>query len=142
MKLIPRDSLSTFDNLFDNFFPSLKYADVDDSGFFAPSVDIEEQDDHFLVTADLPGCKKEDISVTLENGVLTLEAKREEEKEEKKKGKVIRRERRSGSFMRSFTVGNDITEADIAANFKNGVLTLTLPKPKESTPSSRRIEVH
>lgn len=139
MALVPRDSLSTFDSLFDNFFSAHQ---GDSSEFFAPSVDIEEQDDHFLVTADLPGVKKEDISITLENGVLTLEAKREEQSEEKKKGKVIRRERRSGSYMRSFSVGNNISEADIKAAFKDGVLKLELPKPKEAAPSSRRIEVH
>lgn len=138
MQIIPRDSLS---NLFEHLFSSVKLEEADAAGFFSPSVDIEELDDGYVLTADFPGVKKEDISVELENGLLTLRAARSDETEEKKKGRVIRRERRSGSYARSFSVGTDVTEKDIEATFKNGTLTLKLPKPQLAKPSSHRIQI-
>ncbi len=141
MHLIPKGKRSFFDNFFDDMLPSFNSRELMDSEFFSPSIDIEERDDHYLVTADLPGVSKDDIEITLDHGVLTLQAQRSDETEEKKKGKVIRRERRSGSFMRSFNVGSSATEADINAQFKDGVLTLTVPRMTDEPPTVRRIKV-
>lgn len=138
MQLVPRDS---FTSLFDGMFPTFKLDLPEFNGFFSPSVDIEEQDDSYVITADLPGVKKEDVSVTLEDGILTLSAERSEKTEKKKKGKIIRQERRSGSYSRSFTVGHDLKEADIQASFKDGVLTLKLPRPRQAASGSRRIPI-
>ncbi len=138
MNLIPREP---FDNLFENFFPSLHFGEAGDSGFFSPSVDIEEQDNRYLITADMPGVKKEDIALELEDGVLTLRAERNEDSREEHKGRIIRRERRHGSFARSFSVGHSVTEADISAQFANGVLTLTIPRRDEAVASRKRIEI-
>lgn len=138
MQLVPRDS---FSGLIDSLFNAGNLEIAEFNGFFTPSVDIEEHDDGYLLKADLPGVRKEDISVTLENGILTLSAERSEEKEDKSKGKVIRRERRSGSYTRSFSVGDGVSEEDIQASFNDGVLTIKMPKPREAKSGTRRIAI-
>ena len=91
--------------------------------------DVTEHDDHFEIAIDLPGFKKEDITLTLENGTLTVSAAKGLDKDETDKGgKLIRQERYSGSMQRSFYVGEAITEEDIKAKMEHGLLTLTVPK--------------
>ena len=91
--------------------------------------DVVEKDDHYELNVDLPGYKKEDIELSLDQGYLKISAKKDQNTEEKnKEGKVIRRERYSGSMARSFYVGDDITEEDVQAKFENGVLTVSVPK--------------
>ena len=78
---------------------------------------------------DLPGFKKEEIKLNLENGYLTIATEKAlEKKQENKKGKVLRQERYSGTMQRSFYVGDSVTEEDIKAKYENGVLSLTIPK--------------
>ncbi len=141
MNLIPRSSFSEFDSMFDNFFPTMRYAPKNADSLFVPHVDIAEFEDKYAIKADLPGVKKEDIHVTLLDGVLTLEASHSEESEEKKAGKVIRRERRTGSYARSFTVGKGVTERDIIANYTDGTLTLTVPKAAEKADVTKKIDI-
>lgn len=98
------------------------------------NTDIQETDSQYEMTIDLPGFKKEEINVALENGYLTVSAAKgfendeAENEEEKKKGNYIRRERYSGSCQRSFYVGEGLTVEDIKANFQHGILNLTIPK--------------
>ncbi|MBQ2467201.1 MAG: Hsp20/alpha crystallin family protein, partial [Lachnospiraceae bacterium] len=85
--------------------------------------------DSYEVIVDLPGFKKEDIEVELENGYLTINATKGLDKEENdKKGKLIRQERYSGSMTRSFYVGDRVQKEDVSASYKHGVLTLSVPK--------------
>jgi len=109
--------------------------------FFAPRVDIKEANNHYEITAELPGVAKEDIHVHVKDGVLTLEAETSKEDKEEKDGKVIRQERRYGKYMRSFNLGTDIQEEDIKASFKDGVLKLEAPKHVPKQPERRRISV-
>ncbi len=141
MSLIPRDSLFDLDNLFGHFFSPSMTKELS-SGFFSPRVDIKEAKDKYEIIADLPGVEKEDLSVTLENGVLTIEASTSKEDVEEKEGRVIRKERRSGKYMRSFNLGAEVHEGDIEASFKNGVLSLSVPKAEEVVPEPRQIEIH
>ena len=131
MNLIPKNQVSDFDSLFDDFFTGFPMfvgkSDLAKS-LSAMRVDIHEDDSQYEIVADLPGVKKEDIHITLENDVLTISATKESETEEKKKGKVIRRERSSGSYSRSFNVSHGISQDDINASFTDGVLTMTVPK--------------
>jgi HSP20 family molecular chaperone IbpA len=91
--------------------------------------DVKEQDDHYDVQIDLPGFKKEDISVELNDGYLTVSANKGLEEEEKNKaGKIIRQERYSGMMSRSFYVGEDISAEQIHGKYEGGVLTLKVPK--------------
>lgn len=103
--------------------------------------DIKEQDGSYLMEAELPGFNKDEINIKLDGDTLTISASHKEEKEEKdEKTGYIRRERRYGSFSRSF----DISEIDadhIKADYKNGILTLELPKLKEVQPPTRHIEI-
>jgi HSP20 family protein len=109
--------------------------------FFAPRVDVRDVNDHYEITAELPGVKREDIHVHVKDGILTLEAEASEEDKEEREGKVIRRERRYGKFMRSFNLGKEVHEGDIAASFNDGILTLKAPKLLEQPAERRRIEV-
>lgn len=140
MSLIPRDSLFDFDRFFNNFLTPGTSKELSE-GFFSPRVDITEHDDHYSITAELAGVKKDDIHVTLDDGILKLEAQVNSEKEDKKEGKVIRKERYSGSYVRSFNVGRGLMESDISASFNDGVLALSIPKAREQSPEKKRIDI-
>ncbi len=91
--------------------------------------DIREKDDNYEVVIDLPGFKKEEITVELDNGYVTINAAKGLDKDENsKKGKLIRQERYAGSLTRSFYIGDNVEKDDIEASYKHGVLTLTFPK--------------
>jgi len=105
---------------------------------WAPLVDIEETEKEYLVKAELPEVRKEDVKVTLEEGVLTIQGERRLEKEEKGK-KIHRIERAYGKFLRTFTVPRDVDEKKILAEFKEGMLTVRVPKAEVFKP--REIEV-
>lgn len=140
MALLPHGNFLDADHFFgDIFAPRTRQGGSD--AFFAPRVDIKDKEDHYEITAELPGVSKDDISITLEDGVLTLEAETAHEDKEEKEGKVIRQERRYGKFMRSFNLGADVHEEDVSASFTDGVLALKAPKLKEVPPSQRRISI-
>lgn len=138
--LIPRDSWFDFDRLFNQFLPATAGKELAE-GFFSPRIDITERDNDYKISAELAGVKKDDLHVTLEDGVLTIKASVNTEKTDEKEGRVIRQERVSGSYLRSFNVGNGITESDIDAKFENGLLELTIPKVKEQEPAKKRIDI-
>ena len=127
--------LATYrNNIFDDLF---------NTPFFTRSeqnmmkTDIKEHDTGYELTVDLPGVKKEDIKAELNDGYLTITAESDTSKDEKdEKGKYICRERYSGSYSRSFYVGDAVTEEDIKAKFENGTLTLNIPK-KEALPEKQ-----
>ncbi len=106
----------------------------------APAIDVAEKDDCFEVTADLPGIDAENIEVKASDGMLTIRGEKREEKEEKKKT-YHRSERHFGSFERSFSLPNNIDLSKITADYKAGVLTVTLPKTAEAQASERKISV-
>ena len=139
MSLIPRSTLFDLDRFFGDSWPAA--TDSEMGTFFAPRVDIKEMDGHYEITAELPGVAKEDISVHVKDGILTLEAETTQEDKEEREGKIIRQERLYGKFLRSFNLGQDVQESDIKASFKDGVLTLEAPKAIEPEPERRRIEV-
>ena len=103
-----------------------------------PLVDVAEDDKEYLITAELPEVKKEDVKVTLENGRLTITGERKFEKEEKNK-KYHRVERSYGTFARSFTLPNDVDAAKVNAEFKDGMLRVRVAKSEAAQP--RQIEV-
>ena len=105
-----------------------------------PLVDITEDDKQYLIKAELPEVKKEEVKVTVENGVLTLSGERKFEKEEKDK-KYHRIERAYGSFTRSFTVPDDADDSKVSAEFKDGVLTVRLAKDEKARPKSIEVKV-
>ena len=111
----------TFD-LFDDLFTSNSRNDF-------MKCDIVEKDDKYQLSMEMPGIKKENIHMELKNGYLKIGATTTENKEDKdSQGKVLRKERFSGSYSRSFYVGNNISQEDIKASFDNGELTILIPK--------------
>ena len=103
--------------------------------------DIRDTGDSYLLEADLPGFNKEDIALELKDGVLTIQAQHQENTDQQdEQGNYLRRERRYGSFTRSFDV-TGIDESRISAAYENGVLKLTLPKAIPVQPETRRIQI-
>ena len=107
---------------------------------WTPLVDIVEDEKEYLIKAELPEVKKEDVKVTVENGVLTITGERKFEKEEKGK-KYHRVERGYGSFMRSFTLPEGAAGDKVSAEFKEGVLKVHLAKSAEAKPKSIDVKV-
>ena len=106
---------------------------------WTPLADITEDEKEYLIKAELPEMKKEDVKVTVENGVLTISGERKFEKEEKKR-KYHRVERGYGTFLRSFTLPDDADASKVKAEFKNGLLTVRVPKSEHAKP--KQIEVN
>jgi HSP20 family protein len=107
---------------------------------WTPALDVEEKDGAYLVKADLPGLKKDDIHIELRDNVLTLRGERRDEHEEKKDG-YHRIERTFGSFARSLRVPDGVTEKDIHAKYTDGVLELSIPAPAAKEPRAIEIKV-
>jgi HSP20 family protein len=107
---------------------------------WAPSVDISEDDSEWLVKADLPEVKREDVKVTIEDGVLVITGERKFEKEEKDK-KYHRVERAYGTFLRSFALPDGADTAKVNADFKDGVLKVHLPKGQQDKPKTVEVKV-
>jgi HSP20 family protein len=135
-------NLSVFDNAFnEQFEPFFRRFLVPqrtetDGNSLQIRVDVEEKDKAYIVRADIPGAKKEDISVRIDGNMVQIDAETKQDKEVKEKGKLLRSERYYGSVSRAFSLSQDIDEANAVAKYENGVLNLELPK-KEATASKR-----
>jgi HSP20 family protein len=105
-----------------------------------PSVDISETDTAYMIKGEIPGVKKEDVKVTVQDGMLTIQGERRQEKEERGK-KFHRVECSYGSFVRSFRVPDDADESAVKAEFKDGILNVTLPKSGKAKPKAINISV-
>ena len=107
---------------------------------WTPSVDISETDGEYQIKAEIPDVKKEDVKVTVEDGVLTIQGERKHEKEEKGT-KIHRIERSYGTFVRTFSLPDVIDEDKVKADFKDGVLNLHLPKSEKAKPKTIDVKV-
>ena len=110
------------------------------TGDWAPRVDIAETENAFEIKAELPEVNKEDVKISIYNGVLTLRGERKQEKEEHGK-KFHRIERKYGSFTRSFTLPDNVDETNIKAAFKDGILNLQIQKTEEAKPKAIEVTV-
>ena len=111
-----------------------------DDDVYPVALDVIEEKDQYVLKADLPGINKEDIKISLENGILTIEGERKSETEDKDK-QVHRVERSYGRFVRTLNVGTNVDAAKIQASYKDGVLQLTVPKTEAAKPKSVDIKV-
>lgn len=135
MMLVPRKkSWDLFDDFFEDF-------PVVDSKYM--KTDIKECENNYELIIDLPGFNKDNINISIENGYLQISAKTTSDKEEKEKGKYLRRERFEGEFKRNFYIGENVSEDEIKASFKNGILKLEVPKKEErkETPEKKYINI-
>lgn len=119
-----QNNLSFIDEFFDDFFPRNAFTTRNSS---CMRTDIREVEKGYELDIDVPGFTKEDITISLDKGYLTIEAKKETNKEEKNQH-YLRRERVIGNAARSFYVGDQIQETDIKASYNNGILTVAIPK--------------
>jgi HSP20 family protein len=150
MKLVrqhrPMDVIDHFfSNLDRGFFPvngsCAVGSDADETTLRMPRTNIEELEKSYVFTLEMPGLSKKDLEVSLEGDKLTVKGEKKEEKAEKDdNGKVLRREIRSASFERSFSLGNEIDRDDIKARMEDGVLTITLMKKSEKV--GRKVDVN
>ena len=137
---------SLIDDLFDDdWFNDKEFRNMEKKlyGHRAKNVmntDVKETEDGYELEMDLPGFRKEEVSVELNDGYITIRAAKglDEDEKEKKTGKYIRRERYSGACERSFYVGEEVTQQDIKASFKHGILTLTIPKKDAKQVESKK----
>lgn len=135
MALVKRDAFRDLDDFFDRLFrhaglPASGGRESLAAGDWSPRVDIAETEKDYLIKAELPDVARDDLNVSVDNGVLTIRGEKKQEKEEKGK-KFHRIERHYGSFSRSFTLPENVDISKIKANFKDGVLSVSLPKTSD-----------
>lgn len=128
---------SDFDRLFESFFGMTP---VVQDNFWAPVVDVAENNGNIEVKAELPGMKKEDIKVTVKDNVLSLSGERKQEKETKEKT-YHRIERYYGSFCRNIQLPESVEADKVKATYENGVLSIVLPKPESAKPKKIDVDV-
>lgn len=131
----PEPFSSEVNRLFDTLFEP---ANAHRAQRWAPAMDLVEADDHFVLRADLPGLGEEDVSIEVQDNVLTISGERKAEQERKEKG-WYRLERSYGRFSRSLTLPEGVNPDGIGAQFDKGVLEVSIPKPEERKP--RRISI-
>ena len=142
MNLINYNTNRWFDFPFDRFFEDFPPRGTQVNGAagnYQPRVDIVDEKDAVVVSAEIPGVEKDQLSVELEDGILTLSAEKTAEHKEEKDG-LYRSERAYGTYKRSFKVPSSVNPGEISAEYVNGVLKVTLPKRPETAP--RQIEIH
>lgn len=130
-----------FGNLFDEFLRPVRWVEEATSEELTPAIDIREREHDYVVHTDLPGVKKEDIDVNLENGVLTITAESRSEAREEQDGRLLRQERRYGRYQRSLRLGNQVDAGKVQASYRDGVLELVLPKAEEVKPKKISVNV-
>lgn len=139
LKLYGRDPLKMFEDVFnERLTPFISSMGSMISPMF--KVDISEDEKAFYISADMPGVKKEDVKVSMEEDVLSITAEREQQEEEKKKN-FHRLERSWGCMSRSFTIGNHVDAEHVSANYDNGVLKVVIPKLEHEVSKSKEIKV-
>ncbi len=139
--LIPRPSL--FDDIFRDLSTGFLVRPLHGEPLPSPGqirIDVKDTDDAFVVLADLPGVRKEDIQVQVDNGVVTIGAEISQQDEAKHDGRLMHSERYVGSVSRSFTLPGEVDQSGSRAKYDNGVLTLTLPKAKVSKQARLHVE--
>lgn len=119
--------------MFDEFHSEVGPSEGLGGGTFAPALDVKEGSENYVVSLEVPGILQDDLSISLEESVLTVQGKKEQKREEKE-GEFRRVERSYGSFTRSITLPRNIDAAAVSANLSNGVLTITLPKEEQARP--------
>lgn len=145
---ISRDTLRDLQNMSDRIDRLLAGRNVPSAGRdeamalvdWAPAIDVMETNEEFQIRAELPGVEKKDVKLSVENGVLLISGHREQEKEEKGK-RYHKIERAYGNFARSFTVPEAVDPEKVTADFKNGLLTVRLPKSEKARPKSIEVQV-
>ena len=140
MSLVRWEPLREVDDFFRHYAPFFGRLQRGDGNSWTPMADITETEKEYLIKADLPEVKKEDLKIHLENDVLTISGERRQEKETNEQNQ-IRVERSYGSFTRSFSLPSNVNAEAIKAECKDGVLSVRIPKVEEAKQKARAIEI-
>jgi HSP20 family protein len=145
MSLVRWDPFSEIDTLFNRMLPSPfarwpRLASIGEKVEWSPSADISETEKEYLIRAELPAVKKEDVKVTVDNGMITIQGERKQHKEDKNE-KSIRVENFYGAFTRSFLLPEDVNADAIRCEDKDGVLTVHMPKSETAKQKPKQIKV-
>jgi HSP20 family protein len=138
--ILTNDLRGAFSDVFDHFFENSFFSDDLKKPDWNPKLDFYEEGKNYTVQADIPGMEEKDLNIELEDGRLTLSGKKEDNFESKDKN-YHRIERSYGSFTRSIDLPNNIDAEKISADYKKGVLTITIPKSHESEPKKINVKV-
>ncbi|HVY22369.1 MAG TPA: Hsp20/alpha crystallin family protein [Steroidobacteraceae bacterium] len=141
MNIVNWEPFREMENLFNRYSRLVRRSDLNgDMDSWTPSADITETDKEYLIKANLPEVKKEDVKVTLESGALTISGERKQEKQEKGENE-IRVESLYGSFSRSFMLPDNVDAANVRAESRDGVLKIHIPKKEAAKPRSITVDV-
>jgi HSP20 family protein len=148
MRVIRWEPFRDVDDVFNRFlaetlrrWPAAGTGDARPAFDWAPAADVSETEAEYLIKADLPEVRKEDVSITVQDGVLTLSGERRQEKREENE-RMHRVERSYGSFARRFSLPENVDEQGIRAESRDGVILIHIPKQKVVEPAPRQIEIH
>lgn len=136
-RIAHRDNTGYMNPFNDDFFRAFFGNAASPASF---NVDVEDKGDHYLLKADLPGVEKDNLKITIDDGVMTIDARTDTATDENR-GNYVYHERRCGSMRRAFNL-DGVSEEDITAQYKDGVLTMNLPKQAEAAPRAREIEIN
>lgn len=134
---ISSDLNSVFDDFFNDFFND--FFDSNVSRRFSPTCDIQEAKGHYLVSIDMPGMKKDDLKIEVNDGILSISGERHSSFSSNEGDSYIRREKSYGKFQRTFSLPQSVNETEIEANFQDGVLNIAIPKQEKA--KGRTIEI-
>ena len=136
----PTSILNDMDKMISNVFENDWNFPVRSKTNWSPPVDVKETDDSFTLTADIPGLTKKEVNVNVADGIVSISGERKFENE-KESDHYHYRERQYGSFLRTFNLPETVNEEEITANFKNGILSIELPKQEVVLPKERQIKI-
>ena len=136
----PTSIFNDMDKMISNVFENDWNFPVRSKTNWSPPVDVKETDDSFTLTADIPGLTKKEVTVNVADGIVSISGERKLE-DEKESDNYHYRERRYGSFSRTFNLPETVNEEDISASFKNGTLSIELPKQELVLPKEREIKI-
>ena len=136
----PTSILNDMDKMISNVFENDWNFPVRSKTNWSPPVDVKETDDSFTLTTDIPGLTKKEVNVNVSDGIVSISGERKFENE-KESDNYHYRERQYGSFLRTFNLPETVNEEKITANFKNGILSIELPKQEVALPKERQIKI-
>ena len=140
IKFEPLRELETLHDRIQRYFDDFPNFGFNVSDSFSPKIDVSEDKNNIIVTAEIPGVKKDNIKITLQDNILTVEGEKKKEKEEKDKN-FYRSERSYGSFKRSFTLPVEVDSEKVEAKFEDGMLHITLKKLEQKVKTEKVIEL-
>jgi len=142
-KISKHSPLGFFDDRFGDLFEGFFMPVRGESDFkqLNPRIDVNEQDGIYEIKADMPGMKKDDIEITVQEGVLTISATKEDEHKEEREGELLRQERFYGRYLRQIPLGTNIDEHHVHASFVDGVLEIKVPKLAREQPKKVTVDI-